>query len=726
MRFFTIILLLIAGLSANAQFAAGIRLDDDQNAALHHFLGNITTGIQANRGTFYTAQETADILQPFLDVSAVDSAYITGDSLVLTMTTGDSLFFVGGGGGGNWFTADQVQDNNRQHNASGYDTQIDNQGNFIMYVPEDGDQILFENNSAGFSPLNQMKITDSQIEFNVDDGSTFSSLIISPSEFTFGNGYGAYRFDNFFASIPVDHTLTMPLALNAGGQLRQTNLSALLADYSLTSHTHTFASLTSKPTTIAGYGITDLNSLGDARWSLLAHTHALSSLTGNLSVSQLNSGTGASGSTFWRGDGTWSTPIGDFFGQNSTLPGTRLHDLNAQSLTLDDIGLFTIKSTTSGSRIRMSIGEFEHGYLNMEDTYMTWHFDAQSGDFGSYGFQLDANGAHIQASDGKILIESMNIDDTPDYLTGYNGTGHIVQSTNNIVPIAGDITGGGPYYEPEFYIQNDSVGSAEIAPSGVTPGSYTNADITVDEDGRITAASDGAGGDPHDELSRFYYYNEFIAHVNADVVGRDMYASLSGSGATFTTLPSSDRRVIGVLYFQSGTATNGRCALISNGNTIVFGGGDWSYETKIDTIPTLSNATNRYIFWTGFGDLNTSALQGDGAYFVYDEGGISTGSTATGNWQCVTAAGGSRTWHNSGVAVGLSHQKLRVEVNAAGTQVLFYIGGSLVHTETATIPTTLFSQVFGFSNGILKNAGNLNRTVGVDYIKIQCDYTTPK
>jgi hypothetical protein len=41
----------------------------------------------------------------------------------------------------------------------------------------------------------------------------------------------------------------------------------------------TFAALTSKPTTIAGYGITDFNSLGDARWSLLSHTHAFSTLT---------------------------------------------------------------------------------------------------------------------------------------------------------------------------------------------------------------------------------------------------------------------------------------------------------------------------------------------------------------------------------------------------------------------------------------------------------------
>ena len=40
-----------------------------------------------------------------------------------------------------------------------------------------------------------------------------------------------------------------------------------------------FASLTGKPTTISGYGITDFNSLGDARYSLLAHTHTFASLT---------------------------------------------------------------------------------------------------------------------------------------------------------------------------------------------------------------------------------------------------------------------------------------------------------------------------------------------------------------------------------------------------------------------------------------------------------------
>ncbi len=78
------------------------------------------------------------------------------------------------------------------------------------------------------------------------------------------------------------------------------------------------------------------NSAGTQVICTTAAINLASNVTGNLSVSNLNGGTGASSSTFWRGDGTWATPsASESDPQVGTLTANLFCQVNAGGTVLD-------------------------------------------------------------------------------------------------------------------------------------------------------------------------------------------------------------------------------------------------------------------------------------------------------------------------------------------------------------------------------------------------------
>lgn len=201
----------------------------------------------------------------------------------------------------------------------------------------------------------------------------------------------------------------------------------------------------------------------------------------------------------------------------------------------------------------------------------------------------------------------------------------------------------------------------------------------------------------------------------------------SGTGAGTTELATTGNDRIGIARHATGTTATGRTAMRLSSSAIRFSGGTYFFETMV-RVPTLSTSAERFQFIVGFADTETAANQVDGAYFLYDEGGVSTGSTAAAYWQTVTVSNSSRTFNTSLTQTTVTANqwyRLGIEVNATGTSVAFYINGSLVATHTATIPTASGRETSVMSL-LIKSVGTTSRTVDVDYINAVAELTTAR
>jgi hypothetical protein len=219
------------------------------------------------------------------------------------------------------------------------------------------------------------------------------------------------------------------------------------------------------------------------------------------------------------------------------------------------------------------------------------------------------------------------------------------------------------------------------------------------------------------------YFNEISTTLGGD--GMLVAGTASSGSVSYASSSISNRLGLGVL--STSTNATGRAwfgqGIGTTASIMRMGGGRIILETSV-RIPTLSDGTQRFQFLSGLSSTNNSTSIGNGILFAYDEGGVSSGSSASANWQVATMLGGARTWTTTSVPVVANQfYKLTIEINDACTSVVFKIDGTIVRTETLTLPS---STDIGLMTQIYKSIGTTARTVEVDYISFKQKFTTAR
>jgi len=153
------------------------------------------------------------------------------------------------------------------------------------------------------------------------------------------------------------------------------------------------------------------------------------------------------------------------------------------------------------------------------------------------GFTPDAQKIYAAYSDGTNLKEV-----SLDTLGGSIGTAQIADDAVTNAKIADDAIRAAQLSDNAVVtasilnanvttdkIANDAVTADKLADTSVTAGSYTTANITVDAQGRLTAASSGAGGDGAYVL-HFAEVGPNSGNITANPAANNFYAYLCGAG----------------------------------------------------------------------------------------------------------------------------------------------------------------------------------------------------
>lgn len=260
-------------------------------------------------------------------------------------------------------------------------------------------------------------------------------------------------------------------------------------------------------------------------------------------------------------------------------------------------------------------------------------------------------------------------------------------------------------------------------PSSGTLTSCTGLPLTTGVAGTLPIANGGTGAttaaaarealDVGQTEQHNIWFADFIASPpNAN----GWNSSGSGTGATYgthwNTLINTTENGIGVLEIKPGTTSTGYYGLFTSNDAFIKGQAKFVFEARLCPLD-LSGGGEIYRVHAGFSRgqfASTNPNAEHCACFSYDPD-----TYGDDNWRVVTAVGGVATTTDTSVAATADVlQTLRVEMNAAGTEVAFSIDGTAVATHTTNLPTTRMGPMVK----IVKLSGTTDRPLCVDWTRV--------